>query len=914
MPFVQRKLGFRHIVPAILVLVIGVAVSVFAARWIYSVERTEVQQAFAAEAQEDLNHIERMLEAHIDELAAVQALMETVGVVELRVFQKFVRPLMKRHAGAQAFEWVPRVRHEQRAVREAAMQSWGFPGFTFRERGPNGTMVTATNRREYFPVYYVEPLAGNEAAFGFDLASNPARREAISRSWQADEMAATAPIQLVQEEGTQAGVLIFAPVRAHRGSEILHLSATDAEAVEADQNPRDETLRGFVLAVFKVGSLVQSALAEGRQPGARPSHGVHVFDVTDETQPIVIFDDQLTASSDKADVAALLSGLQAGEHQLRERDLFGRSWLIVVTPVKPLSASSKIAWLLFAIGLLAAFASAIYVFALSSRNVVVARQVAIRTRELDRARHKAELARKRAEKADAAKSSFLATMSHELRTPLTGVIGYIDLLRNKVTDPETQQILGKLYRAAGAQRMIVNDVLDYSKISAGALDLEHVPFDLKELVDTAVTTHAATAREGVMVGSRLDPTVPRLLVGDPGRFLQILNNLISNAVKFTQKGAVTVHVGGDLDMSFGAGTQFNLELSVQDTGIGIPEDKQASLFQPFMQADAGIAREFGGSGLGLAIIKEIADCMGGSLSLESKPGLGSKFSLQVRLPVASSLGEGARRSATEEAGLKPTAQPLRILVAEDMGLIREMLAATLTEAGHMVLTVENGAELLETVCSPAAEVVDLILMDMHMPILSGVEAAARIRALQGPAGNLPIIGLSADAVQDNIAAYIGAGIDGYVTKPIDWEELERTMKDVVHKKTQERGANSFQQSPRSSNVDVLVVGKIFEDFSNHLSQDDYERILKTTTEFFEDSCSKLDVLMAQPDFGQLKEVAHAISGAASTVGALQAASAAREITLLEYPPDDVAERTATLARLMRQSFQEFDGRFKRPIH
>jgi len=885
----------RRYGPMLAAVLLGLALTGLATHWVQEIDLAEARGQFHTAAAEKLDRIESSVHGHIDGLEAIGSLFENVGVVEFEVFKNFVQPLMQRHAGAQAFEWVPYVTHAERAKAEAKMHNLGYSDFSFRERDMTGKMIRAAERSEYFPVYYVEPMGTNYAAFGFDMRSNPAHRFMMEKSRASGEMIATAPKPLVQESGTQAGFLVFIPV---------YKKGTDKN----NEFSRRIGIMGFGLAVFRIGDLVNSALLV---PDALGLVDINIFDVAKGSSVKEIYG---RASAGET-AAQRLELLKTGEYYMRTFELFGREWQMFVVPSVPLADTVGLSWSLFLIGLIATAASAAYMYGLSTRSAMVERAVQDQTKELRDARDDAEKAQHTAEQADKAKSSFLATMSHELRTPLTGVLGYIDLLASKVTDPEHQQILGKLKQAADAQRSIVNDVLDYSKISAGALELEAVPFNLQELVEAVANTYSAVTAEGVVLGYSIESSVPKNFIGDPARLQQVISNLVSNSVKFTAKGSITIHVDGALDMTSAACVQYGLMLSVQDTGCGILEEKQENLFNPFIQADSSIARVFGGTGLGLAIVHEIVGAMGGTVALESKPGLGTKFTVTLKLPVTSIMATQILKAPrTKDTPSKSKLRPLRILIADDYRLIREMLSATLVEAGHSVVAVENGSEAVETMICGSSVPIDLILMDMHMPIMTGLEAVTLIRALPAPICDIPIIGLSADAVKDHVENYIEAGLDAYVTKPIDWGRLRQTITDVVNRKSPTRNLANETNSLVADFSGELIVGQVFAEFAEHLDEARYRHILKTTIEFFAECCVELDGLAVKPDFVKLKRIAHSIAGAASTVGAMKAASMAREIADMTAAPEDMAGRASSLGSLMRRSHMEFESQFSGPPH
>jgi signal transduction histidine kinase/ActR/RegA family two-component response regulator len=364
-----------------------------------------------------------------------------------------------------------------------------------------------------------------------------------------------------------------------------------------------------------------------------------------------------------------------------------------------------------------------------------------------------------AEAASVAKSTFLATMSHEIRTPLNGVIGFSDLLL-QTTLTEEQRRFALLQRDAGNGLLaVINDILDFSKLEAGKFSIAPVDVELPELLTSCATLFLPSAQEKrLTLDIEIDPSVPERGRLDGYRLRQALSNLVSNAVKFTRSGGVTLHVTSSVE---GAARQLWIE--VRDTGIGIPADKLDRLFQHFSQIDGSISREFGGTGLGLAISQRIIGLMGGTMGVKSALGVGSTFWIEV--PFEPALLRAAAPSATTTVKRHPQ---LRILVAEDVRPNRIMIEILLNKAGQVTTAVENGAEALEAARHGGF---DLILMDMQMPEMDGLEAARAIRALPGAVGHVPIVALTANVMADEIAACHAAGMQAHLSKPVDQAKL-----------------------------------------------------------------------------------------------------------------------------------------------
>ena len=494
----------------------------------------------------------------------------------------------------------------------------------------------------------------------------------------------------------------------------------------------------------------------------------------------------------------------------------------------------------------------------------MARRVTQTVRELEDARRSADAA-------NDAKSSFLRNMSHEIRTPMNAVLGMTELLRRTPLSENQKQYADHVLAAGNHLLDLLNDILDLNRMEAGKVELEDQPLDLKAEIETVAAMLRTSAEDkGLALTVTYDPELAHAFCGDGIRLRQILVNLIGNAVKFTHTGRVDIiAVRGPADALEPARQHVRIE--VRDTGIGIPEEKQAAIFGEFEQADASTTRRFGGTGLGLAICKRIVALMGGQIGVESTVGKGSTFWLDLSLEAMSDDEFGRLSERSREA--VPLRPGIKVLVAEDNPANQIVIEGLLEGLGAAVHIANNGQEAVEQLRNHGA---DLILMDITMPVMDGLAATKAIRALCEPDCHVPIIALTAHAMPGDGASLLAMGMNDYVAKPVRETELRRALAQWANQAPPAAHPPAEADDTELANSRVLEESD-FEDLTQRLGEARMRAVVLAALPAFSAARARLEDALEQADMSAAANAVHEIRGSASTLGAARLAETAARI-------------------------------------
>ncbi len=718
-------------------------------------QHNENQKIISEKSDNIARELDTVLTTAEHKLVAYSALFNASEHVSFSEFNAFSKVILNDDPVFYGVGWIPAVLHTQRQDLVHDMRRQGYPDFNLTEFKDDGTLTKAAERDEYYPMYYLYPLGQNRRAFGLDLAANPEQREVLVKARKQGQPIATAPIMLAQDSEEKKATIIYIPI------------FNSTSALIKDKTKDNSEFLGFVSGMLRIHGLLENIWQEALLFGL----SIHIADITSRKNLQNLFIDN----------TAPLPGYQT---QTYLSNFSGRTYRIQIYANKDYVIDDKdwTSWVILTGGFFLAAIMQMFILLVTGSLEYIRNQVRIKTEDLTSAIKKANAANK-------AKSQFLANMSHEFRTPLNAIIGFTQLCLKTPLNHKQRDYLEKANLSSETLLALINQSLDYAKIESGRMELDNTRFSLKNILKKISALFILSARDkDLEFRIILETDIPACFIGDALRVEQILINLLSNAFKFTAAGNICLCLSYDNEKQY-------LHARVSDTGIGISADQIEFLFEAFRQADTSTSRRFGGTGLGLSISKELAVQMGGNITIHSQEGVGSKFHLWLQLPPAQP--EGAMLSSgifpcsesndSEPAGpAEIPAESVRnlplqgkhILLAED-ALMNQLLAQELLESFGARVTIANhgqeALDLLQQKLNP-----DLILMDIQMPVMDGLQTSRTVRQ-QPQYSHIPIIAMTANAMENDVTDCLDAGMQAHIAKPIDAEKLQALLLYHLHR-------------------------------------------------------------------------------------------------------------------------------------
>ena len=728
------------------IALLGLTATIFGAFEVTRREQQAAKRTFQLAAENRIAALEREVASNMAALSAFRSHLALQPPRTQQEFEQYANTLRTAYPSIRSLEYSPQISGQDRQRYE--MET----GLILKEGNPYREFYPAAKRDTYYPVRFMYPTAGVEKALGYDLFSCQSCKAAMLRALDTGKPVATGRLKLVEQTGDGYGVPIFQALDTHAST-------------------------GFAMALLQVSDLTEMGLRHLRPEGI----DVSVLDMSapKDKQALYTHFSRLRPRN-TPDPKLPETAVEPDWEVTKTFSVASRQWRLTCTPTPDyrVKAAGVFPLQVLFFGLLVTFGLSSYFYILVShirlsKNLVQSlrftnNRLIDEVEERQRIQAQLAVARDSALETARLKSQFLANMSHEIRTPMNGLMGMTELVLDTELQPLQREYLQIVHDCGENLLQLLNNILDLSKIEAGGILLEHIPYCPEDVCQSIVRLLGRPAAEkGLTVTVR--SSCKSQLLGDPSRLRQILTNLVSNAIKFTSNGSVTI----DQQLQKRE-TGLWLRFEISDTGVGIAKHVQESLFKPFTQADASTTRQFGGTGLGLAICKELVELLHGTIAVQSELGAGSTFSFEIpvdEVPQVEEISSEARPAPLNEAF-----RGCRILVAEDNAVNQLVVSAALRKLGCAVELVSNGTEAVEKYRNSDF---DIIFMDCQMPGVDGYDATRQIRSEESGPNRVPIIALTAHALSGDRERCLEAGMDDYLTKPLETSKLQAVLREFA---------------------------------------------------------------------------------------------------------------------------------------